>query len=109
MTEHWQVFVALLGVVAAWSLIIIAALRVMFTRSMKGIEEEVAELGKVNATCLQLERDIMGLKADLPVHYVRREDHIRDAVVLYSKIDKLSDKFDEVQKLIMSLIQSRGG
>ena len=41
-----------------------------------------------------LERDFLGLKADLPIHYVRREDSVRDQTVINAKLDALNARFD---------------
>lgn len=38
----------------------------------------------------RVEREIMSLKADLPVNYVRREDYIRNQSIIESKIDGLA-------------------
>lgn len=38
----------------------------------------------------RIEREIMGLKADLPINYVRREDFIRVQSIIESKIDGLA-------------------
>jgi hypothetical protein len=38
----------------------------------------------------RVERDLSALKADLPAHYVRREDYIRGQSVIESKLDSLA-------------------
>jgi hypothetical protein len=89
--EHWQIFLALAGLVAAWSLVIIASLRIMFTRSLQGVEEKVETFGETQKAFVRLERELMDLKADMPLIYVRREDFIRFDVVINNKLDKLRD------------------
>ncbi len=42
----------------------------------------------------RLERDIMQLKADLPVNYVRRDDYIRNQSVIEAKIDGLAVRIE---------------
>lgn len=42
----------------------------------------------------RLEREILTLKADLPMHYVRREDYIRNQSVIEAKIDGLALKIE---------------
>lgn len=88
MTEHWQIFAALVALVAGWSLIIMAALRVMFSKLIKTNEDKIC---KTQETLSDLEREFLNLKADLPLFYVRREDFIRFDVVINSKLDKLRD------------------
>lgn len=110
MSEHWQVFAALMAVVAAWSLIIITSLRIMFSRWVKETEEKIAAFNKTSQT---LERELLELKADLPVQYVRREDHLRDSATIYIKIDRMSEKFevkfDEIRQEIINLHQKKTG
>ena len=89
--QWWQVLLVLLGVVASWSAIIILALRVMFNKSFKAIDEKLQEFKKTANACSDLERELLELKADLPLTYVRREDFIRFDVVINSKLDKLRD------------------
>jgi len=91
LNEHWQLFAAVAALVAAWSLIIIAALRVMFSKWIKTLEDKIAGFGETERSCSALERELLELKADLPLSYVRREDFIRFDVVINSKLDKLRD------------------
>lgn len=44
----------------------------------------------------QLERDLMTLRADLPLHYVRREDYVRGQTVIEAKLDALYNKLEAV-------------
>lgn len=45
----------------------------------------------------RVERELMGLKADLPIAYVRRDDYIRGQSVLESKIDALAMRWENTQ------------
>lgn len=45
----------------------------------------------------------MNLKADLPMHYVRRDDYIRGQSVIEAKLDGLAHKVDNVR--LRSVIQ----
>lgn len=44
----------------------------------------------------RVERDLLNLKADIPIHYVRREDYIRGQSVLEAKIDGIGNKVENV-------------
>jgi len=44
----------------------------------------------------RLERDLLGLKAELPVQYVRREDYIRGQSVLEAKMDALALRMENI-------------
>ncbi len=45
------------------------------------------------------EREVLKLKADLPVEYLRREDAIREQVVINAKLDAVAAKMDTLQLL----------
>lgn len=45
----------------------------------------------------QVERDLMHLKADLPLNYVRREDYTRGQSVIEAKLDGLASKIEAAQ------------
>jgi biopolymer transport protein ExbB/TolQ len=42
----------------------------------------------------RIEREIMGIKADLPVQYVRRDDYIRNQTIIEAKIDGLAVRIE---------------
>lgn len=44
-----------------------------------------------------LEREFLRFQADLPLHYVRREDYVRGQTVIEAKLDSLYNKLDVVQ------------
>lgn len=55
-------------------------------------------LGDRTATQVtNLERDFLKWQADLPVHYVRREDYVRGQTVIEAKLDALYNKLEVVQ------------
>lgn len=45
----------------------------------------------------RVERELLTLKADLPLHYVRREDYIRGQSILEAKLDGLGMKIENAQ------------
>jgi len=44
----------------------------------------------------RLERDLMGLRAELPERYVRREDYIRGQTVIEAKLDSLALRMENM-------------
>jgi hypothetical protein len=51
-----------------------------------------------NAVALQtLEREFMRGQADLPVHYVRREDYVRGQSILEAKLDATYSKLETLR------------
>lgn len=45
----------------------------------------------------RVERDLLTLKADMPLNYVRREDYIRGQSVIEAKLDGLGSKLENAQ------------
>jgi len=45
----------------------------------------------------RVERDLLKFQAELPVHYVRREDYIRGQSVIEAKLDGLATKLENAQ------------
>lgn len=45
----------------------------------------------------RVERDLLRMQADMPLHYVRREDYIRGQSVLEAKLDGLGSKLENAQ------------
>lgn len=95
MDDRWQIFLALLGVVAAWGVIMVALFKIMFnnsTNSLKTLlDEKIKGIANVTAECQTLTKDFNNLKIELPLAYVRREDFLRFDIAINSKLDKLRD------------------
>lgn len=51
----------------------------------------------------RMERELLQLKADLPLNYVRREDYIRGQSVIEAKLDGLATKFENA--LLRGMLQ----
>lgn len=66
------------------------ALRDTINRHLDDEREEAALLKS-------LERDFLNWKAELPIHYVRREDYVRGQSVIEAKLDALYNKLEVVQ------------
>jgi hypothetical protein len=65
----------------------------MFNRSLKTIEDKMEDFSTTTKACADLERELLELKAAMPLEYVRREDFIRFEVGINYKLDKLRDLF----------------
>ncbi|RRV28613.1 hypothetical protein EGJ23_04330 [Pseudomonas sp. o96-267] len=60
--------------------------------------DKIEEVGREEANQWQrVERELMSLKADLPLQYVRREDYIRGQSVIEAKLDGLAMKIENTQ------------
>lgn len=45
----------------------------------------------------RIERELLELRAELPLQYVRREDYVRGQTVIESKLDSLYSKLELIQ------------
>lgn len=61
------------------------------------IDRHIAEGERTASQVTNLERDFLKWQADLPVHYVRREDYVRGQTVIEAKLDALYNKLEVVQ------------
>ncbi|WP_435951684.1 hypothetical protein [Dryocola sp. BD626] len=46
----------------------------------------------------RLEREFLEFRADLPLHYVRREDYLRGQAIIEVKLDALYSKIELIQR-----------
>jgi len=97
MTEilTWQIIVFLAGMIAAWSLVVIATLRWMLGRYFSQYDEQFLRQRENNQI---LRENFLELKADLPLNYVRKEDFIRHEVVINTKLDRLRDLIESTKE-----------
>jgi hypothetical protein len=57
---------------------------------IEGRKQFDARWTKIETDQRRHERDLLELKADLPLHYVRREDYVRNQTVIEAKLDGLA-------------------
>lgn len=106
--ELWQMLTAIGAVVAAGMALLfgfgqvllaqieqrLAARHEQVTRHLDTIEaagrEEAGRIARV-------ERELLEMKADLPMRFVQRDDYIRGQSVLEAKMDSLALKLENVQ------------
>ncbi len=91
-----QMFWYFAGLLSAWGLLIIATTRWTVSRGlaandqrMEQMEKNLAQSKEENA---KREREILQLRCDLPLEYVRREDSILQETVMSAKLDAMAAK-----------------
>jgi hypothetical protein len=116
--EFWtlvSISVSFLGAVIGivWGLI-----RGVLAQGLQRIDEHFAALERAQATATadfarrlgliesagreesaqwtRIERELLQLKADLPISYVRREDYVQSTATIMSKLDAMSIKFENI-------------
>lgn len=98
MAENWPLFVFVAGLVAAWSLIIWGLTRSLIDKNADEVNKRIGSIGEVAKDNQRIERELLHLKADLPLNYVRKEDFIRHEVVINTKLDRLRDLIESMMK-----------
>ena len=61
------------------------------------LTQHINDESKNRDQLLELERQMLHWKADLPLQYVRREDFIRNQTIIESKLDGLACKIENAQ------------
>jgi hypothetical protein len=80
-----------------------------FHATLGGRLDDIEALHRADAAQWQrVERELLALKADMPLHYVRREDYIRGQSVMEAKQDALYSRIELLQNQIQAVI-NRGG
>lgn len=97
MADHWSLFLFLAGLIAAWSVIMLGVQKFMMSSGFKSLTSKIEELKKVSEKVQGFERQILELKADLPLNYLRKEDFIRHEVVINTKLDRLRDLIEALR------------
>lgn len=99
--EFWQLVGFGVGLLSGFAGIIFGAGRFIAAQFELRINERFDVLQKAReagaAGITNLEREFMHFKADLPLHYVRREDYVRGQSIVEAKLDGLATKIDNAQ------------
>ncbi|MNP71077.1 hypothetical protein D3C76_1674090 [compost metagenome] len=61
------------------------------------LDERFAAVAKDSERLRQVELGLERLRGEMPLHYVRREDYVRNQTVIEAKLDALALKFENVQ------------
>lgn len=101
MEFPWQIFVFLAGILAAWSLFILAALKWMLDQRLG---DQTTLIRQAIDGSKQNERDLAVLREELARDYIRREDWVRTMAVMDGKMDQWAAIFDrrteEMRKML---------
>jgi hypothetical protein len=92
--DFWQLLGFGLTLLTGFAGIIFTAGKLIATQFEKRINERLNVMQRARETEAQgisnLERDFLRFQADLPLHYVRREDYVRGQSVIEAKLDGLA-------------------
>ncbi|MDM7462652.1 MAG: hypothetical protein P3W95_003215 [Tepidimonas taiwanensis] len=82
---RWQVGLWLIG--AAIGAVVLVA-RAFAQRVMRGLDDWMDRVGK---DIRRVDDELARLRAELPLHYIRREDHIRDMAAITTRLDRIHE------------------
>ncbi|SAI74581.1 Uncharacterised protein [Bordetella ansorpii] len=95
--ELWQLITLLLAFFGACG----AVGKVLLAQTQRHLDARFNVLEAANrdeaGQWQRIERDLMQLRADLPLEYVRREDYIRGQSIIEAKLDGLAVKLENAQ------------
>ncbi len=97
----WRGVGVLLSIWLAWSGALFWVIKWLLDKTAAGIDRRFNLLEKAHADeaseWQRIDRDLMSLRAELPLHYVRREDYIRGQSVIEAKLDAVAGKIELLQ------------
>lgn len=95
---NWSQLGAMLGLLTIANGAFLMALKVMFDRNTKHIDQRLdvfeESIDKTDSRIQKLELDVERLRGDIGKDYVRREDWIRLSTQLDAKLDRLWEAVD---------------
>jgi hypothetical protein len=107
------IFIVLAGVSGIWALMKIIAVQERAFQRAQFVAQEAASRAHYLALNTRLdlldaavktdagqwqrvERELLNLKAELPLHYVRREDYIQAIATIMTKLDAMALRFENI-------------
>lgn len=101
--ELWQLItllVAFFGFVAAAFKLYAAQAQRALTQQFETMNRRLDSIdatGREEANKWQrVERELLNLKAELPLHYVRREDYVQAIATIMAKLDAMAMRFENL-------------
>jgi hypothetical protein len=91
--EPWHLITFGIALISAFA----AVLKILFAQFVKNMDGRFSALHDDAKNWTRLEREFLNFKADLPLHYVRREDYVRGQTVLEAKLDAVFTKIENIQ------------
>lgn len=90
------------GAIVAWTGFLVGIIRWLLQRSIRDIDQRLTIITEAQTASTheihRLDRDMMQLRADMPLHYVRREDYIRGQTVIEAKLDAIGADREAYQR-----------
>lgn len=96
----WQLIGAgftLIGSFLGLLKLVVAAIERRLDQRFEAMDSRFEELAKDSDRLRQVELGLERLRGEMPLHYVRREDFVRNQTVIEAKLDALALKLENVQ------------
>lgn len=97
-TLDWRGVSLLATLLMAWSGFLIAIIKLLLGRVTRDLDKRLDAISQTQSDDSKewrsIERELMALKANIPLHYVRREDYVRGQSVIEAKLDALAGKLE---------------
>lgn len=101
--ELWHIITLAITVITAF----FGLLKLLMSQQLSQIQQsflannnrldKIEEASKAESNNWQrVEREILLLKADLPINYVRREDYVQAIATIMAKLDAMSMRFENI-------------
>lgn len=91
--DTWQVILFCIALIGGFA----GLIKILFMQFERNLNQRFDSLESEAKEWVRLEREFLNFKADLPLHYVRREDYVRGQTVLEAKLDAVFTKIENIQ------------
>jgi len=106
---NWQMVGVLVAMLAAFSAVVLLAVRVMLAAQQRHADEKFrllsAGIEKNNTEWQRIEKDFLKFQATLPEKYVARDDWIRFSNSIDAKQDKITENMITVKGTLNQLLE----
>lgn len=89
----WQ----LIGIAVSLLAMFAGMVKVLLGQMESRLDDRFAAVAKDSERLRQVELGIERLRGDMPLHYVRREDYVRNQTVIEAKLDALAYRLENVR------------
>ncbi|SDZ39357.1 hypothetical protein [Pseudomonas salomonii] len=89
----WQMISIAVTILGAF----VGVMKMLLVQMERRLDQRFAIVDKDSERLRQVEIGMERLRGDMPLHYVRREDWVRNQSIIESKLDGLALKLENVQ------------
>jgi hypothetical protein len=96
--DFWQLIGSLGALLSVSVTVLLGIARLLLTQFEKRLDAKFATLEqgakKSEAEWQRVERELMTMRSELPLNYVRRDDYIRNQTIIEGKLDGLAIRIE---------------